>query len=534
MSLRAREVAHLGCKLALASLSGFLLVLACPDVYVGSLAWFSLVPTLWLIDQAPTWRYAAFMSFVTGLVFLVGASPWTISLVERVASAPRLVGVFVWLLHGAYQAVVFALFGWGAWAIRRSTRLPMALVAPLVMVTCELAIPMLFPWYLAITQTEWTAVIQVADLAGPLGVTALVMAVNGALFDLLARRRQGLRPALIVSAILAAALVYGHVRIQQVTAQRGAAPKLQVGIVQPNVGFDSKGLEHGHLALEQVKDLQRESQALEAEGAELIVWPESAFPIAIPRHITRDAPPGIVGNMRRGFTAPLVTGVQTEDTSDPSSYPTNSALMVDREGRFTGRFDKIFRVWIGERIPGIETFPSLRRFLPRGAGHFAGGNEVVTLPFVAPDGHEYRLGPMICLEDILPRFGRELAALHPHLLVNLTNDAWFGKSSEPWQHLALSTYRSVELRTDLVRATNTGVSAWIDATGRVFKTSTSVDPTGTPRGADRFLAPAALLEGGHTVYAALGDVFAYACAGATVFLWLILPWWRRRREHPQV
>src|SRR6185369_4240305 len=104
---------------------------------------------------------------------------------------------------------------------------------------------------------------------------------------------------------------------------------------------------------------------------------------------------------------------------------------------------------------------------------------------------------------------------HPHLLVNVTNDAWFGDTTEPWEHLGLSVFRAVEARTDLVRAVNTGVSAFVDATGRVYAKTYAVDPSVDERGADAIRARVALMEGGHTVYSRVGDVFGYLCAGAT-------------------
>jgi apolipoprotein N-acyltransferase len=516
-------------EVAVAALSGVLLFLSCADFDIWPLTWFALVPTLHLIHKAPTARRALFLSFVTGVVANAGGFYWIVTLLERFGHLPWIVAALLFLLMSAYQALVFALFGWALYRIRQRTPLPMALLAPVVMVTFELCVPMLFPWYLAITQAWQVHVIQIADLAGPLGVTALLMAVNGALYDLVSRKRQGLRPALIVLGILALALGYGHLRIAQVTARRDAAPKIQVGVVQPNVAFDQKGVDNHTLALQQLGDLQRESVLLEAEGADLILWPESAYPFSIPRHAQGDVSSANVAQIRRGFSVPLAMGALTYDAHDPDAYPYNSALMVDAGGRFRARFDKMFLVWFSEHIPGVETFPFIRKLLPRAAGHFSMGKEVVTFPLITADDHEYRLGPMICYEDILPSFGLKLAALHPHLLINLTNDAWFGASSEPWEHLALSVYRAVELRTDLVRAVNTGVSAWVDSTGRVTKHTYSIDPAVTPHAADRFLGTAALVEGGHTVYATIGNAFAYACTAVTAFLWWVLPRLGRRR-----
>src|SRR5690606_9209691 len=168
-----------------------------------------------------------------------------------------------------------------------------------------------------------------------------------------------------------------------------------------------------------------------------------------------------------------------------------------------------------------------RALMPRTAGHFSRGEAVVTLPF-EHEGTTYRLGPMICLEDILPAFGRKLARLRPHLLVNLTNDAWYGDTAEPWQHLALSVFRSVELRTDLVRAVNTGVSAFVSATGEVVARTYVIDPKVDARGADGLAVEVPLVEGGDAVCAASGDLFGWLCAAATLLAWLVWPRLGRR------
>jgi apolipoprotein N-acyltransferase len=235
------------------------------------------------------------------------------------------------------------------------------------------------------------------------------------------------------------------------------------------------------------------------------------------------------GRIRRGFQAPLVMGALTADPDHPDDYPYNTALMLDAQGNVTAKFDKIFLLMFGEYIPGLETFPWLRKVMPKAAGQLHRGKGTTTFPF-EHDGQTYRLGPMICYEDILPTFGRKLAALHPHLLVNITNDAWFGDTSEPWEHLALSVYRSVELRTGLVRAVNTGVSAFVDATGNVYAKTYANDPAKHPIGADKAIADVALLAGGYTVYSVVGDLFGWLNALATALLWIVLPRLTARRR----
>ncbi len=538
-------------SLLVATLSGTLWFTACANFDIWPFAWFAMVPGLIVIERAPTRRRAYLYGWFVGIVANVGGFYWISSLLVRFGHLPLPVALLGLVLLCSYQATVFLLF---ALAIRRirivsaqrlGAPLPMALVAPLVMVCFEITVPFIFPWYLAITQAWVIPVIQVAELAGPVGVTALLMAVNGALYDVITERtvRRRLLPAGGALVFVAAALVFGYVRIAQVDARRAAAPKIKVGVVQGNIPFDEKGINRPALAAQQLRDLQDKSAELQKQGADLLMWTESSYPYAISRNATGDARiryrrfrRDASGRLIKGkpvFTAPLLLGALTRpvDPDDPrrwdrNAYPYNSALMLEGD-EFVGRFDKIFLLMFGEYIPLVETFPSIRKVMPRNASHLARGDKIVTFPF-EHEGTTYRLGPLICYEDILPDFGRKLGKQHPHLLTNITNDAWFGESSEPWEHMALSVFRSVELRADMVRAVNTGVSAFIDANGRVYHKTYAVDPKKTPKGVDGIIDEVALMESGHTFYARFGNVFGWLCVLLTLLMWLVWPRVRRR------
>jgi apolipoprotein N-acyltransferase len=521
-----------------AILSGCLWFLACADFDIWPFAWFAMLPALWIIERAPTRRRALSYGWLAGVVANVGGFYWIVGLLTRFAHLPWPLAVLGLLLLAFYQALVFLLFALVVRRVRQLSAerlgapLPMALVAPVVMVAFELVVPFIFPWYLAITQAWITPVIQVAEFTGPLGVTFLLLLVNGALYDVAtgAGRRRWL-PAAVAGGVMAVVLVFGYVRMSQIDDRRAEAVPLTIGVVQGNIPFDEKGNENPNLAARQLQDLQLMSARLEDQGAELIVWSESSYPYFIPRYDigteqARDFAPNSRYRVRRGFDAPLIFGAITYRPEDPDDYPFNTALMLAEDGTYTARFDKIFLLMFGEYIPFLETFPSLRKILPRAAGHFARGQDIVTFP-LEHQGQTWRLGPMICYEDILTDFNRKLAKHHPHLLVNITNDAWFGETSEPWEHLALSVYRSVELRTDMVRAVNTGVSAFVDANGRVYAKTYAVDPKVNPRGVDGMLEQVRLMEGGHTFYARFGDLFGWLCVLVTGFGWLVWPRLRR-------
>lgn len=507
----------------LATLSGVLLFTATPNFDIWVFAWFAMVPALFAIERASTKRRAVFFGWWLGLVGNAGGFYWIIATAERFGELPVLVAVLLYLLFCAYQGLTFLLFAWVARAVRQNTMLPMALIAPVVMVACEMCVPLVFPYYLAITQAWQAHAIQIADLTGPLGVTALLMMVNGAVYDLIFEGRRRLPSIITAFIILAASLGYGHIRIRQTEEHRARAPKIKVGVVQSNVVFNHDSSASPVIARRQLADMQLRSAELEREGADLIVWPEAGYTAAIPRVNVGDWTETHPHRIRRAFTRPLIMGAETREPIWRGGRAYNTALMLDEGGIFTGRYDKVNLLIFGEYMPGREMFPQAQNYLPASVGNLTPGKETMTFSFRTADGREWRLAPIICLEDLLPVYGREIARLRPHLLVNITDDSWFGNTSEPWEHFALSVFRSVELRTEMVRAVNPGVSAYVDAAGRVYAKTYSSDPSVSPRGVDKILAEVALIEGGHTVYAFIGDLFGYMCAVSTLYLWLVSP-----------
>jgi apolipoprotein N-acyltransferase len=139
---------------------------------------------------------------------------------------------------------------------------------------------------------------------------------------------------------------------------------------------------------------------------------------------------------------------------------------------------------------------------------------------------------VICYEDLLPGYLRSVGKLHPNLLVNLTSDSWFGADTEPWEHLALAVFGSIELRVSMVRAVNSGVSTLIDPNGRVVTKTYANDPYRNPRSSDGIVVDAAGMLGGHTLFVAVGNLFAYLCLAATLSILGFL--WIRRRPRRNV
>ena len=288
---------------------------------------------------------------------------------------------------------------------------------------------------------------------------------------------------------------------------------VKVGIVQGNQAlFDRKNALAVHRRL--TKDLK-------ARGAELVVWSEAAVPRAFPEARYQDeVRAGIMKDLGVATVAGTVLSRPAEGPAQPGRRRGqffNTAVLADASGAVLGRYDKHFLLAFGEYLPFGDSLPVLYDWSPN-SGHFSKGTSIE--PFILG---EHRISALICYEDILPAFVNEIVRhADPDLLVNLTNDAWFGDSTEPWIHLALAKLRAVEHRRFLVRATNSGVSAIVDATGGV------VAHGGTFR-EETVLGEARYMRSS-TAYKVLGDLPWYAAALAITAMALLS---RPKRPKPE-
>lgn len=319
-------------------------------------------------------------------------------------------------------------------------------------------VPMVFPWNPAGGATPWPAMVQLGDVIGERGVSA-VMALGAALLAeaLLVRREKNRAQRFVLAALAVPILtaLVGWIRIREVDAIRAASPTASIALVQPSVGATMRW--DPTKATHILDELELLTKSAENKGAELTVWHEAAYPYVI-AHATRRSPYGRGAILGMGVHGPILTGIILSKTPSDS---TNSAILVQRDGTFAEPYDKIHLLWFGETVPLADVFPALRRIFARGTGLVPGDR-----PIMLSTG-KIRAGVLNCFEDILPSAGREAVSNNPNLLVDVTNDAWFAPSVESELHMRMAVMRSVELRRDMVRAVNFGSTSWVDAVGRV-------------------------------------------------------------------
>jgi apolipoprotein N-acyltransferase len=337
------------------------------------------------------------------------------------------------------------------------------------------------------------------------------LAVAEPLVARLERRAVRRRMMLALSAVPMVGAGYGLLRLRSVEAMLAAAPKAQVGVVQGNMSLLGKRRQPGEglrRHLEATRALQR------AGPLDLVVWSETS--VTRPLHEDQ-AFARYREQFGRSLGVPAIFGgVLVREVPDARRYVLfNAALVLDAAGEVRGRYDKQYLLAFGEFLPFGDVFPILYQWSPH-SGRFTPGSALDPLPL-----GDRKIATIICYEDIIPSFVGKMMRHQPaQLLVNITNDAWFGDSTEPWIHLALAKYRAVEHRRFLVRSTNSGVSAIVDPAGRVTA------HTGTFR-QEAIRGEIAWLDG-KTPYQLWGDApwwLAAVASFAGAFL-------RRRREYP--
>ena len=448
--------------LLLPTISGVLYFLSWVGFGFWPLAFFCFVPLLYSLRQA-TPRQALRRGWWMGFVTHLGGYTWVVHMLKVFAFLPAPLAVLGYLLLCAAQGLLFGVVAFVLVLVQRRFRLPLVALLPVCLCAVEWAYPLLFQSYTGVSLMPLVPLVQIADLGGVLLLSALQAMVNGALADALfesggrfSLRTLSSRSLTISAACIGAALGYGVVRLRAIDAREQAAPKLAVGLAQPNVG--ELALHDNPLA--SVQALWDETAEADSRGAKLVIWPEAGFDT----HPINLDYPGFGKTIQGGVPVALIAGVIRVGRGRDFW---NSAVVVSKDGLIGDHYDKIKLLAFGEYIPLGDWFPIIYRWSPM-SSHLSRGSTVAPLR-VGP----YTFATIICYEDILPDMVREVMADQglgrANAIVNLTNDSWYGDGHEQEQHLILASVRTIEHRRWLLRATSTGISAFVDASGRIIQ-----------------------------------------------------------------
>ncbi len=494
-------------KISLAALSGVLAFLAFPPFEFTYLAWVCLVP-LFLALKETSLKSSFWYSYLAGLVFFGGLLSW---LVNVTIPGTIILVLFLSLFYGAFGLIANI-------CLRYSMDL---FVLPFAWVVIEYTrggVFSGFPWgLLGHAQYREINLIQIADITGAYGVSFLMVAFNVAAYALFTRAKRRIAYMVLAFIFLVMATAYSAFKTQNFHVWGNP----EISVVQGNVPQLMKWDPHfAKSILENYNELTKEAAR---DKPDMIVWPETSYPYLA---ADEENPAKDIGDLSKKLKTPILAGVIYEGRG--GYY--NSAMLFDKEGSLQKKYLKLHLVPFGEYVPFEEYISFLRGYIDKPIGDFERGDEFTFFRLKSveteknkPDGSRmrqtnfYSFGALICFEDIFPYIAREYARKGANFLVNMTNDAWFGDTGAPRQHLQSSVFRAVENRTPVIRAANTGVSCFVDSNGAVLSVmqegGKEVLVRGHSTGSVKVLR-------GRTFYTRYGDVFVYFCAFMVILLFV--------------
>jgi apolipoprotein N-acyltransferase len=488
---------------ALAAASGLLLAAAFPSVELPLLAWFAFIPLFHSL-KGQTTKNAFWLGGIAGMFFFSGTVYWVTNSVYHYGGIPLIPAVFITLLLCAYLALYPALFSAGF--VYLSNKRPSLLIvaAPALWTALELARTYIisgFPWsLLGYSQYRVLPIIQIADLTGVYGVSFLIVMVNTALAALFMNRKQ-YRDGIIAAVVLASCIGYGFLRLHR--AERASGP-VMISVIQGNIEQDKKW--DPAYQSETISTYEKLSEETLKKHPDLIIWPETAAPFYFTgfNPADRKLATGLIEFVKK-IKTPLLFGSPTyEVTSGKRIVLHNSAFLLSNNGKVLSVYHKMHLVPFGEYVPLKKVLFFVEKMV-QAIGDFEPGKEytVMSIPDGASPSREVRFSSPICYEIIFPNLIRQFVDRGAQIITTITNDAWFGTSSAPYQHFSMAVFRAVENRVPIARAANTGVSGFIDAQGNIL-------------GASGIFTEASLSQKLYprvtkTFYTKYGDLFSYAC-----------------------
>ncbi|MBI5746577.1 MAG: apolipoprotein N-acyltransferase [Nitrospirae bacterium] len=492
----------------LSILSGILVSLSFPTPDLWPLAWISLVP-LFISLKGKSKRSPFTLGLLAGFFYFLITVSWVVNSMYNYGKVPLPVSYLIMLMLVLYLALYIGLFSFlrGLFVSSGQT---VVIVSPLIWTALEFIRAHIFtgfPWVLlGYSQYRFLPIIQISDVTSVYGVSFLIVMVNEAvawvIMTIMERRQvrvslKGAWPVYLAGSLFILVLFYGYYRLGEDIGKAGK--KLKVALLQGNIEQDKKWDER--YRLETIEIYKRLTRDAVDSGAGIIVWPESATPFFFLREAAYREELRRLALDNRVY---LLFGSPDIREKNNKIELLNSAFLLSPEGTLASRYDKIHLVPFGEYVPLSKILFFIDKMVV-GIGDFVPGDKYTVME--AGDG---KLGVVICFEVIFPDLVRRFVSNGAEYMTTITNDAWFGASSAPYQHFSMVVFRSVENRVPFVRAANTGISGSIDAYGRIRK---STDIFVEDKVVDEIV-----LRDRTTIYTRYGDIFAYLCVIMTALL----------------
>lgn len=465
---------------ALTFLSGLLIVLAFPPWNFWPLLWICLVPWLIAVHKSPTPRAACIQGFWLGYFMSLGGFYWVAYVLQEFGNLPWSLSVIGLLLFCGFGQLQFPVFAYvSKWLEQKqiSPNLKFGLFfLSFLYAGIDWIVPKLFVDSLGHALYLANHIRQLADIGGVLLLTFIIVLANYSLWNLYqnwkTKKKVQLSPQLgVVLIIIVFSNLYGIFRLREITRlNQETQIGFQAAAIQGNIGdFDKLASEQGLVgAANKVLDtfMSLSNRALKmTPHPDLLIWPETSYPSTFrnPHSSSEIALDLQLENYRQELDVPLLFGGY--DHANGKDF--NAFFSLTPHGELE-IYQKNILLLFGEYIPGAEQIAYLRDTFPQ-VGNFGRGKgpSVLNIPINRPHLKTLKAGPIICYEALFPNYVIAAARQGSQVIMNITNDSWFGLWGEPQLHLALSTFRSIETRLPMIRSTNTGISALILPDGEI-------------------------------------------------------------------
>jgi len=504
---------------AAAAATAILLILSFPNFELWFLAWIALVPLLVVIAQRPAPAQAFLLGWAAGTIFFYGSCYWLTYSMIHYGGLPVIVA-YLLLIPGALIVGVFpgvfafflalAIKNWGRTALLLAPVFWPATEWARLIVTGQL-------WNaLGYSQAYHPAVIQPALWGGVYAVSFLIVTLNTAIVLLITARG----PRIVGISVLVVALVptiivvsplfetYRDATIAGPITVVALQPNVPMNLVKSNEELQALLERHWSMSSNALKSLSNDN------APRLVIWPES------PMNFTYAGDKTFQGQLadfaRTNHTSLLFNSLEPT----PANGFYNSALMINEDGRLIAQYDKIRLMPFGEYVPLPQWLPGAS-LISGIVGDFNPGDKYTLMPF-----GEHRAGTFICIESAYPFIARRLASEGADVLINISNDGYLGPTAVMRQHLANVVFRAVENGRPVLRVTNTGISARIDARGRIQDQTQPFQPDVRVWQVPPFVIAS-------TFYTRHGDLFVYICAATTVLVFFAILFSNRRSLRQQ-
>ncbi|MCD4742263.1 MAG: apolipoprotein N-acyltransferase [Desulfobacteraceae bacterium] len=492
-----------------ACLSGFVSALAFPGVNFYALAFIGLVPLLVNIEKLNK-KERFFAGLLAGFVHYLTLIHWFLTTMHTYGNLNIMIAISALILMCLYFALYFAFFSLIIGSFKYNS-LFMPFFAASLWVALEYLRTYLFtgfPWCITgYSQYLNNNFIQIADITGVYGISFFILLINAFAALIVINFKKNNKKVLVsgfyILIVFIAVFSYGISRNNKIDTYTASADYTKIAVVQGNIRQDIKW-DAGYVS-NTLNKYSVLSEKVSQENPDLIVWPETALPFYY--GFSKKLSDKVDVCVRKAKTSFLI-GSPAFKREDTKLKYYNRAYMLNKFSVETGKYDKIHLVPFGEYVPLGDYLSFLGKLTAQAGDFTAGEDDTQPLDFGAGDA-----GILICFEIIFPTLSRNFVKKGADILLTITNDAWFGRSSAAEQHFSMAVFRAIENRRSLARAANTGISGFVSPNGKIYEKSEVF-----VEGSLVHDLPVLKIKSFYTIF---GDVFAFFCSIAIIISFVV-------------